>query len=195
MKASIGGGSDFPVLESDSYLARIYMVFDIGIQEGKFGDKHQVIIGWELPTELGEDGRPYVISKFYTLSLNPKSNLCKDIEAMSQTIPEDKKGSFDFQKLIGMKSQLTVEKYQNAEGYDRNRITTVSKPMKGAKVPAAINAPVFFDLESPDWDLFEQQPEWLKDKCNRNSITPAAPDSPAPAIEVDDDDDDIPWED
>ena len=88
MKATVGGsGGEFPILDEASYVARIYSVVDIGIHQTNFGEKQQIIVTWELPTEVSDEGLPHAISKFYTLSLNDKANLRKDLEKMKGKIP------------------------------------------------------------------------------------------------------------
>lgn len=190
MKLTVGGtGGDYPVLEEDSYLARIYKIFDIGLQDGMYGEKPQIIICWELPDIEGPDG-PHTLSKFYTTSLSPKANLRKDTEAMTTQIPEAKlkdPAFLDtfFQKLVGTTALLSVSKYQNAQNYDRNKIVSISKPPKSMVCPAAINKPSIFDLDNPDWAEYDASPEWMRDKCNMPAGT--SPHAVAqPVGEVDD---------
>lgn len=190
MKLTVGGGGDYPVLEDDTYIARVYKVFDIGLQDGKFGEKSQIIVAWELPDVAGPDG-PHTLSKFYTTSLSPKANLRKDVEAMTSPIPEAKlkdPAFLDtfFQKLVGTPALLSVTKYQNAEGYDRNKIVAISKPPKSMKCPAAVNAPSIFDLDNPDWKAYDESPDWMKDKCVMPPGTsPHQVKQPAAAVEDD----------
>lgn len=172
MKASVGGsGGDFPVLDENGYLARLVSIVDIGIHEGSYGAKHQCVFTWELPTEIGEDGRPYVISRFYTLSLNEKANMRKDIESMKGKIPVEKledPAFVDsmFTKLLSTPCQLSISQYKNKEGYLRNGIEGVGKPMKGAEIPAAINDLVLLDLENYDANVYNALPDWLKAKVD-----------------------------
>jgi len=55
MKISTGGGGDFPVLEEDAYLARIYSFVHIGIQDTPYGLKDQAIVTWEIPSEIVDE--------------------------------------------------------------------------------------------------------------------------------------------
>lgn len=169
MKISNSSGGDFPVLDEDAYLGRIYSIVDIGMQETLYGNKGQLIITWEIPSELSE-GLPYAISKFYTASLNEKANFCKDIEAMTSKIPAEAKENFDPSKLLGITAQLSISKGQNKEGYDRNKIEQVSKVMKGVEVGKPVNSCVYFDLENPNWpEVFKTLPEWQQKLVNRES--------------------------
>ena len=172
MKASIGGsGGDFPILDEGGYAARIYSIVDIGIHQTNFGEKQQIIVTWELPSELSDEGLPHAISMFYTLSLNDKANLRKDLEKMKGKIPPEKLSSAAFidtlfEKMLGTTCQLSISVYENKEGYKRNGIEGVGKLMKGQVVPEAINAPVLLDLEHYDQAVFDKLPEWQQGKVS-----------------------------
>ena len=68
-----------------THAARCISVVDIGTQYAERFDtwKRQLVLTWEVPAHTydgGEDGQmPMTISKFYTLSMNPKANLFKDV--------------------------------------------------------------------------------------------------------------------
>ncbi len=172
MKASIGSsGGDFPILDEASYVARIYQVVDIGIHQTNFGEKQQIIVTWELPTELNDEGLPHAISKFYTLSLNDKANLRKDLEKMKGKIPQEKLSSQEFidslfEKMLGTTCQLSISVYENKEGYKRNGIEGVAKLMKGTAIPESVNEPVLLDLEHFDQAQYDKLPEWLQGKVD-----------------------------
>ena len=91
-------------------------VEDIGIQEGSYLGKpirrHQIVICWELAEKMtkGDNlGKPFMISKFYTLSLNEKANLCKDLESWrGRGFTADEKDGFDVEKLIGANCFLNI---------------------------------------------------------------------------------------
>ncbi len=166
MKATVGGsGGEFPVLDEGGYPARIYSVVDIGIHMTNFGEKQQIIVSWELPTETNEEGLPHGISKFYTLSLSEKANLRKDLEKMKGKLPKEKLNDPKFidslfEKMLGTTCQLSISQYENKEGYKRNGIEGVGKLMKGTEVPEAFNQPILLDLEKYDQATFEMLPEW-----------------------------------
>src|SRR5689334_21178594 len=57
-------------------------VIDKGMQPNKFKDgalQHKIDIAWQID-EAREDGKRFVVYKRYTLSLNEKANLRKDLE-------------------------------------------------------------------------------------------------------------------
>jgi len=59
-----------------------FRVADLGTQSSVFGSKQQILISWwELPDEPMADGRPFTISRRYTLSSSRKSTLREHLEA------------------------------------------------------------------------------------------------------------------
>lgn len=62
--------------------ATCYRLVDVGTHNETFEVKlkrHSIFISWELNDVKMEDGRPFTILKQYTLSLNEKSALYKDL--------------------------------------------------------------------------------------------------------------------
>jgi len=83
-----------------------------GEYEGKPTFKEQVIISWELDQKLtiGDyAGMPFMISKFYTLSLHEKSGLRKDLENWrGKVFTDDELSGFQLQNLIGANCFLNL---------------------------------------------------------------------------------------
>jgi len=93
--------------------ARCVRMIDLGTQRSEYqGDvswKRQVLISWEVPSELTNSGEPKLISKFYTLSLHEKSNLGKDLTAWrGRAFTEIEKQEFDITALLGVPCMLNI---------------------------------------------------------------------------------------
>lgn len=77
--ASDTGGGDFEQAPAGSHIARCVKLTDLGTQEGEYegvkNTRNQVLCTWELPIELMDDGKPFLVSKFYTNSLVVKATL------------------------------------------------------------------------------------------------------------------------
>lgn len=167
MKFTSGSGGDYPCLEEDVYLARVAGITDLGEQDTKYGMKPQMIITYELVTETVE-GLPYHQSQFFGVSLNEKSNFYKLLKNLGCPIPDD--DSFDVSVLLTKPVQLNISKSKNAEGYDRNKIESVSKVMKGTDVPHLVNSPYFLNLDDSSWpEVFKTIPEWQQKLVNTDS--------------------------
>lgn len=100
-------------------------VRDIGTVETPWGKKAKIAIVWEIEAVM-EDGRRFVISKWYTKALNDKSNLFKDLTSWrgKAFTPEELKG-FDVEKVIGAPCQLVVVHAQKKNGGVRSSVTAV----------------------------------------------------------------------
>jgi hypothetical protein len=88
--ASSNSTSSFKPVPSGMHLARCYRVIDFGTQtstyQGKTNHLHKVLVGFEVHGEDADgkpirtdDGKPMIIAKQYTLSLNEKANLRADL--------------------------------------------------------------------------------------------------------------------
>lgn len=81
---------EFEKLAPDSYVCRLVSFIDVGTQNitmkvnGKEETKkaHKVRFGFEFPTELREDGKPFLLTREFTLSLHKKSSLLPVVESM-----------------------------------------------------------------------------------------------------------------
>jgi len=160
------GGGDFQQAEPGTVLGRCYMVLALGHQKGEWqGEsfvRNQVLVSWEIPSQLMDDGRPIAISKFYTLSLHEKSNLGIDLTSWrGKAFTEDEKQGFDISNLLGVPAMLSIVAGTNG----KSKVASVMAAPKGMDVPEAINDPVLFDLEKylqGDRDVFDGLSEGLQ---------------------------------
>ena len=172
MKASIGGGS-FELTPAGQHSARIYSLVDIGMQADIYNPpkkKQQIIITWELVDTKMEDGRPFVISQFYSLSLNAKANLRKDIKNMSgKALTDEQAGNFDFTKLINFPCSLVVG-HEEKDGKEKASIQALLAAPKGTDIAPLQNQTIFFDTDLVDWALFDAIPEWQRNFIDEDAL-------------------------
>lgn len=169
------------LIPAGNYIARCYQMIEIGtVQENILGDLktlHKVRIGWELPTELKvfreEKGeQPLVISKEYTLSMNEKSNLRKDLKSWrGRDFTEAEAKRFDITALLGAPCMLNIihkpSKRDPSKIYEE--IAGITSIPRGMAAPAQIN-PVFV-LSYDDWDdaKFNSLPDFIKQKMQSSA--------------------------
>ena len=201
--ASDNGGGDFKKVPQGLHMARCYSLIDLGTQlvRSQHGDKelHKIRIAWELfgedeegnPLIVERDGKtmPMTISKSYTLSLNEKANLRKDLESWRgrQFTDEEAKG-FDISKLLNAYCMINVTHSEtNGKTYANvASITPIPPALKNAK-PAPIHDLVTFDLDNPDWGVFNTFHEKLQDAIKSSpEYSIAAGHSNAPGSGFDD---------
>lgn len=157
-----------------NYVARCYQMIEIGtvseVIQGTPKILHKVRIGWELPEELrvfGDKEQPLVISKEYTLSMNEKSNLRKDLKSWrgKDFTPEEARG-FDITKLLGVPCMLNIihkaSKTDASKLYEE--ISAISSPPKSVVCPKQFFPTQVLSFDNFDWELFNSLPDFIADK-------------------------------
>lgn len=165
-------GGNFELTPDGTFVARCYRFIDLGSHDQQYqgeskGLKRLIMIGFELPTELMADGRPFSIHKRYTWSMHEKATLRKDLEAWRGakfTDADFGPGGFDVRNLLGKACTVGIIHSQSGENTYAN-IASIGKAMKGVEIPEAINAPVYFSLEPGNFDaqVFDTLSDKLKD--------------------------------
>lgn len=164
------------LIPAGNYIARCYQMIEIGtVTENIMGKQviqKKVRIGWELPTELrvfdpAKGEQPLVISKEYTLSMNEKSNLRKDLKSWrGKDFTEDEASKFDITKLISKACMLNIihkpGKSDPSKVYEQ--ISGIASIPKGVTVPAQINPTFELNYDSFNTELFEALPDFIKQK-------------------------------
>ena len=83
-------------------------VVDLGMQQTQWGEKHKCRIVWQIE-EITDAGNRQTLIKQYTISLNPKANLRKDLETWrGRKFTEAELAGFDLEELIGANCQIQV---------------------------------------------------------------------------------------
>ena len=155
--AKDSGGGDFELAPVGNQQAVCAFVEDIGTHDGSYNGKptrnQQIVICWELAEKmtLGDNaGKPFMLSKFYTLSLGEKSNLRKDLQSWrGVAFTEQELRAFDVEKLNGVNCLLNVVAEKKQDGKEFRKIASVSPLIKGM----------------PKIEVFNKMPpEWIAKK-------------------------------
>lgn len=198
--------TSFQLAPAGNHLARCYQIIDMGTQKSDFQGtvsyKREVRIVWEMFAQddngpiMMNDGRPFSISKDYTLSWNDKSNLRKDLQAWrGRPFNDDELKRFDLNNILGHFCMLNVIQYQKMNGKDGVKIAGISAvpaAMK-ANLPAPVNKNVTFNLFTPDYEVFDAFPDWLKEKIQSSPEWAKLNRGSAPVTTEEDDSDLIPF--
>jgi hypothetical protein len=117
--ATAGNGTDFKPAPEGVHQAICVDVIDLGLHENKFrpGSKqHKVNLAWQIG-ELRDDGKPFLLFKRYTLSINEKATLCHDLQSWrGKPFTMDERARFDVETVIGANCLLNVQHNQSADG-------------------------------------------------------------------------------
>lgn len=208
-----GSNKEFKMAPEGSHMAVCFRVLDLGTQRWEYQGEPQigrkVLIGWELHGEADDgtplntdEGQPLAVSKTYTLSLGRKANLRADLESWrGRSFTEQELSGFDISALLGQPCMITIKHTKKADKTYAN-VASVSKfpaALKNSK-PSAENKLQLFDVSSPDREIYESLPDWIKkqiDACVERSGSPTpgmnSAGKPAASSGFDDMDDDIPF--
>ncbi len=146
------------LIEEGNYIATVYRIIYLGTVETEYmGEKKntfQVDITWELPTEMkvwkeGEQEKPVVVSKTYTLSLGSKSNLRPIVEGIVGGMSDAEAANFDVDEILGKSCLLNITHGVADNGKEYLKLQT-SKMMKGMEAPKGFNPQRVLSFEK--WD-------------------------------------------
>ena len=170
--ASDKGGKGFDPVAEGVHNAVCYSVVDLGHHlDEKFGKRnHNILITWELPSErieIEKDGvkhnLPRAISKKYTLSLNEKANLRKDLQTWrGRVFTEKELEGFDIKNLLGKSCMIQVIHNKKGDKTYAN-ITAIMLLMKGVAPLTPENPLVFYSMEDHRDQIPKEVPEWVRD--------------------------------
>jgi len=186
-------GSEFESAPSGTHLAICYQIVDLGFQDGTYGPKLKVYLGFELCNEKMADGRPFMIGQMYTNSLNEKANLRIALESWrAAKFSDDDLNGFDLRNVLGVPCILTIvhnenggKTYANIADFGKG----ITAKMKGMEVPDQVNPSVVYDMDQHDQAVFDALPEWMQTKikeAGQRVETVSGPVSEQPAPEFDD---------
>ena len=162
------GGSYTPP-PAGTHVAICYRVIDLGTQKGEWQGQtkhqHKIMVSWELPDELMDDGRPFTISQRYTFSSHEKAKFRHDLESWRGVPFKDSDfgpGGFHVGKLLRAPCMLTIV-HKEDDGKTFANIKGVAKLLKGVPVKPLTNPEVFFSLSEFDPAIFADLPERIQE--------------------------------
>lgn len=157
-----------------THVARLVRLLHIGtIPEEYMGEQkemNKVDFSFELLDEThvfkdGEEPKPFVVSKEFTLSMGEKANLRKFVEGMvGKSLGVDEANEFNVESMLGKACLITVKHKTSKKGSIYTDISTASPLMKGQVAKEAFNAPKLLTFTSWDAVYFDSLPEFIKDK-------------------------------
>ena len=161
-KASESNFEKFPLPESGTVRAVCCGVWDLGMQKTSFNGqdkiKHKIVIAWELDQliespESEYHGKPYMLSKTYTLSLYENANLKKDLESWrGKSFTDDEiQNGWDVENLYGINCLIGVAHVTKGDKTFAN-VSALLPPTKGMEKLTPVRA----KSEAP--------PKWVAEK-------------------------------
>ena len=209
-KQSSNSQSDFKLPPAGSFMARLYRIIDIGTQTtewmGKRKMQRKIIAMFELHGEDNEgkplqtlEGKPLIVSKRYTLSLDEKATLRKDLEAWrGKAFTQEELDGFNLEVLLGKCCMVSIthSSYEGKEYANISSISQIPSALKKLGEPKGVNELMIFTLNPFDQSKFEKLSEGLqgvikKSSEYRNTFEPNS--GPITSSSLEAMDDDIPF--
>lgn len=167
------GNTSIPKLENGVYTAISSMMIDIGAQKSVLDNniRRKFIMVWNVVgefIEVNKEKLPRVMSKEYTLSLNEKSNLRKDLQAWrGQAFTEEELQGFDILNVMNKPCQLQIiNEEKNGKTY--NNISAIMAMPKGMTVSTLDEITIFITNNAETWQNWEKIPKWIQDKIKKS---------------------------
>ncbi len=184
----------FEMVEPGIYNGVCVWVIDLGMQEvnwqGNVKHKRKIKLAFELVGTAMQDGRPFFTSKNYTLSLNEKSELYKDLISWRgrQFTPEEMEG-FDLKNVLGAPCQINVIHNTAPNGNVYANINSIIPFSKGIPKPTPQSEFIYYDTHHHSDEIWVKIPEGIRNKIN----IPKPSEPEYENQEIEDLDDDIPF--
>lgn len=160
-----GDGAGFEQPPVGMHIARCIKVVDLGTQkvewQGKAKLQRKGFIGWEL---LGDqrmaDGRPFMTSKRYTMSLSEKAALRADLESWrGRSFTAAELEGFDLKNVLGKPCMLNLVTSDDGKYVNIKAITPLPASLTA---PQAENETVLFSLDDFEQDVFDSLGDKVK---------------------------------
>lgn len=195
LKESRGGGT-FQIAPAGNHLAICYQMVDLGHQYNAKYEKYspKVLLGWELPGETMEDGRPFIVSSRYTLSFNERAILRMHLESWrGRPFSAQELAGFDLKSVLGKACMVNIVQKQVGDKTYAN-VTAVSSVPKGLTVPEQQNNNQVFEFGSNGFDQasFDALSDGLKGVIAQSKDYQMLTENQQP-VSQDDLDEDIPF--
>ena len=172
----------FQIAPAGTHLARLYRIIDLGTQmreyEGKVTMNRKGKFFFELHGEDAEgkplltlDGKPLIQSTEYTISLNEKANLRRDLEAWrGKSFTEQELKGFQLKTLLGHFCMVNISHRQKGDltYADLKGISSVPAIYKKAGLPEGVNSTMLFDLNTFDAAMFESLSDNIKEVIKKS---------------------------
>ena len=189
MALNLSEGRSFTPVPAGLHDAVCISVIDLGMQQSVYGVKPQILLQWELPGCLGDDGKPRTISRTVGATLHKQGGLRPLLAAWrGRDFTPDELKSFAIDGLLGKPVKLLIQHTTSTEGKTFANVQAAVKPDKGQLLQTL--APlVRFDMDNPDASAKALLPEWVV-KLIDSAVPPAVkPTAVVPPTAPDFDDD------
>lgn len=171
IQATAAPSREFEIAPAGNHIAICYAMVDLGTQKvsykGEEKLQRKVYIGWELSNEQMSDGRPFMVSSQYTMSLHEKAILRRDLESWrGRPFTDDELMGFDLKNILGKPCMVNVVHATGGNGKTYANVRSVATLPKGMPAPEQVNQTMLFEFGDQGFDenVFNALPQWMQSK-------------------------------
>jgi len=175
IQATSAPARDFEIAPAGNHVAICYAMVDLGQQHIVYNNEEKwqrkVYIGWELSNEQMADGRPFMVSRQFTMSLHEKSTLRAILESWrGRPFTDDELMGFDLKNILGKPCMVNVVHATGNNGRTYANVKSIATMPKGMPVPEQINPTMLFEFgdQGFDEDKYINLPQWLQTKISES---------------------------
>ena len=175
IQATSAPAREFEIAPAGNHVAICYAMVDLGQQHVVFNNEEKwqrkVYIGWELSNEQMADGRPFMVSRQFTMSLHEKSTLRAVLESWrGRPFTDDELMGFDLKNILGKPCMVNVVHATGNNGRTYANVKSIATMPKGMPVPEQINPTMLFEFgdQGFDEDKYIALPQWLQTKISES---------------------------
>ena len=171
------GGSNFTIMDADTYPARVVSIVDLGLHETFYegeskGIKQQINITFEFPgefVEIEKDGEVKQLPRWMSMnevnvSEHEKSKFVSIMKALD---PKDEAGD-DIGALLNATCAVSITHSTPTKGKHKGKtfanVGSVAGLMKGIEVGELVNEAYIFDFDAPTKEAYNRLPAFVIEK-------------------------------
>lgn len=166
------------LVPSGTHIARTIGLIYIGTIESEWkGEKkslYKIRLTWELPNKThvfkeGDKPKPFTISREFTFSMGPKSNLRPIVEGIIGTsLKDEEANNFDLNEVLGKPCLISVSHEEGQSGVYA-AVKSCTPIIEGMTCPPQINETKVLDYSKWDQEYFDSLPDFIKEKIESSN--------------------------
>lgn len=160
--------SNFKPMPAGTHLARCYGMVSLGTQlpnSAQFNPSFKILLMFETPNELAENGKPLTTFKEYSASLSEKSKLRPALESWrGRPFTKEELDGFDVSAVVGAPCMISVIHKHSAKGSTYADIASIAALPKGMVCPPQVHPKTIFEIEMGKGAVYQSLPEFIQKK-------------------------------
>ena len=159
----------FELCPAGTFVGVCTRIIDLGTRATKFGDKREVRVQFEIPSQVSADGKPLAVHERYTLSGHPKSNFRKMLEMWrGKPFTDEEMKAFDLKNLLGVHGYITVSHRENGDATYADILSVSPVPDRIERpLPSETPFAVSLNVDEFDPECFDRLGKHLQEQIKK----------------------------